>query len=135
MDQDINHSTEENSEEESSNTNIEGKIADSDEAIFLDPLTPDYYWIRGLRRYQKRAYDLALVDFTKTIELTSDWNQRAEASRRRAFCYLALRQNENLITDANWLVEQGFADSNIFDWRGNSRRELGDFEGAIQDYT
>jgi tetratricopeptide (TPR) repeat protein len=135
MDQNTNHNMEENPEEESGNTNIEGEIADSDEAIFLDPLTPDYYWIRGLRKYQQRAYDLALVDFTKTIEITSDWNQRAEACRRRAFCHLALRQYENLIMDANWLVEQGFGDSNIFDWRGSARRELGNFEGAIQDHT
>jgi tetratricopeptide (TPR) repeat protein len=86
-------------------------FADLDEAILLDSSNPDYYFLRGLKRFQNAGskvsasqnipidaiisrqnsqLELALSDFTRTLELNSDFKQQVEVYQKRAFCYFAL---------------------------------------------
>jgi tetratricopeptide (TPR) repeat protein len=122
-------------EERFNSNDADGGFADLDEAIRLDPTNPDYFWQRGLHKYEQGELDAPISDFTKTIELTSDLNRQAEAYRKRLVCYRRLNQCENLLIDTNWLIEHGFGDRQIYEWQGFCRNKLGQFEEAIQDYT
>jgi tetratricopeptide (TPR) repeat protein len=133
---------------------FDGGFADLDEAIRLDPTNPEFYWSRGLHRHERAAWDSnipmdietilsrqqtnleqAEADFTRTIELTSDVERQAEAYRKRLSCYRYLGKFENVITDANWLIEHGFGDGIVYQCRGICRRKLGHLEEAIHDLT
>ena len=114
---------------------VKGGFADLDEAIRLDPANSDYYWARGFGRYQQDEYELALVDFAKAVELTSDLTKKAEVYESRVSCHRHLQQHENVISDATWLIDNGFNDAWVYEFRAYSKRKIRDFEGAIQDYA
>ena len=101
------------------------------------PLLPETYQRRGNRHYQRGEYTEALVAYNKAIEL----------SPHVGLTYL-LRGNVNAayglhqeaIGDydkAEALIDQLslIAQETVFFNRGNSKAELIDYHGALQDYT
>jgi tetratricopeptide (TPR) repeat protein len=44
-------------------------IAESTQAIHLDPKRADAYCVRGLARYRMRQFDQAVADYDKALEL------------------------------------------------------------------
>jgi tetratricopeptide (TPR) repeat protein len=122
------------SQEYFEHNNVADGFLNLEEAIHLDPANSDYYWARGLRRYEQKELELALLDFTTVSEIASDTDRRAEAYRRKIFCYFFLDKCEDLISDANQLIEQGTQESKIYELRGYCKSQLGQFEEAIDDY-
>jgi len=62
----------------------ESAIADYTEALRLDPNQANAYYGRGFIHMQRESYDLALSDFQRYVELTSDsqdpiWREKAKA--------------------------------------------------------
>lgn len=134
------------------NRDLEDGFADLDQAVQLDPDNVSYYWFRGFSRYTHSALQvgesyedhalrsqnylqLALLDFTKTIELASDDNRIADAYRKRIACYQMLNQYDNLIADTNWLIEHGRGDANTYEAQGLYWVKQSQFDEALQAYT
>ena len=103
----------------------------------LPDLSPGAYNRQGNRCYQQGDYDKALAAYGKSIQFAPDGgltylyraNVLAAAERHneaiadydKAICHVAIRQRGVL----------GTAHFN----RGNSKAEVGDLEGAVEDYT
>lgn len=122
-------------EEKFHNKDFEGGLTDLDNAIRLNPSNSDYYWARGIQYYLHKEFQLALLDFNKSLELADDLSNKARAYRKRATCLYFLKEYEKMIFDANWLIDNGFPDDMLYQFRGSSKARLNDLEGAIQDYT
>jgi tetratricopeptide (TPR) repeat protein len=51
------------------------------------------------------------------------------------FCYGRLEDYERVVQDATWLIEHGFVEASIYEWRGWAKYIMGNLEGAIEDYS
>ena len=50
----------------------DGALSDANKAIELEPGNPESYFDRGILNYDKRLFDQALVDFTKSTVLSKE---------------------------------------------------------------
>ena len=100
-------------------------------------LTPDGHTRRANRFYQQGQYEEAIVQYSQAIELASGvplpYFLRGNA-------FVASERNVEALKDYNEAINQIGAfhpsiQSAIYYNRGNSRMELGDCDGAVQDYT
>jgi tetratricopeptide (TPR) repeat protein len=114
---------------------VKGGLSDLEKAIQLDPSRWEYFWTRGAFNYRRHHYISAESDLSKAIDLCPDEKKVGKVYRRRMYCHRSLDQFNLMIEDATWLVEHGFADANIYEWRGWGRYTLGNIEGAIDDYS
>lgn len=114
---------------------VKDGLVDLEQAIQLDPARWEFFWTRGAFNYRRRAYPAALSDLTQAIDLCSDVEQAAKIYQRRMFCYGRLEDYERVVKDATWLIEHGFIEPNIYQWRGWSKYIMGNLEGAIEDYS
>ena len=103
----------------------------------VPPLTPEAYQRRGNRHYQRGEFAEATAAYNKSNELDPD---KALTYLLRANVYSASGRHEEAIEDYDQAatrigqLPRSIQDSVYFN-RGNSKSELADYEGALQDYT
>ncbi|MBD2438353.1 tetratricopeptide repeat protein [Nostoc sp. FACHB-110] len=141
---------------------FEQAIADYSQAIQINIHDAKLYLHRGIARYQLANYELAIEDYTQAIRLNSNF---AVAYKNRADARSHLGDNQGAIEDytqaikinphyattaknrgmARYLLgyQSGFTqaikinprDAVAYKNRGNARADVGDHEGAIEDYN
>ena len=97
----------------------------------------EQYGIRGNRYYQRGEYTEAMVAYSKAVELAPDvaltyllrGNVYAASGRHRE----AIEDYDKAVARINQL-HHSTQDAVYFN-RGNSKAELADYEGALQDYS
>jgi tetratricopeptide (TPR) repeat protein len=132
-------------------------------AIALNPNSWNAYYQRGFARENLQAFDEALADYAAALQLKPDLVQartaragilankgdarraieeltqviraqpNAEAYFSRGRAYAALGEHERAIEDFTWVIEHLRDAPNVYLARAQSRRALGDQEGAAQD--
>ncbi|MDZ7962040.1 MAG: tetratricopeptide repeat protein [Aulosira sp. DedQUE10] len=140
----------------------EGAIADYTQVIQINLNYTKAYNQRGLARYQLRDYQAAIEDYTQALRINPDvaltYINRADARSHLGDHQgaiedytQAIKINPNYaVADKNRVIsryllkeQQRFTqtlkidphDAVAYYNRGNTRAELGDYEGAIADYT
>ncbi|KAF3888007.1 MULTISPECIES: tetratricopeptide repeat protein [Nostocales] len=127
----------------------EGAIADYSQAIRINPYYGKVYTRSGLARYHLGDYEGAIADYSQAIRINPNdafaYKNRADVrshigDRQGALedYSQAMRMNPNLLKD-----KQGFSqvaevhptDADSYKKRGQSRHDMGDYKGAIEDYT
>jgi tetratricopeptide (TPR) repeat protein len=121
------------------NGDLDGAIADLNEAIRLDPELAEAYCDRGWRFFQKSMYDAAFADFNKTIEMNPNY---ALAYNNRGVACSQLRDFDSAITD--WMKtlelqpDHPWAYGNLLQAhldRGDAFRAKGNYDQAMADYN
>ena len=110
---------------------IDGALADYDEAIRTDPKLVAAYVSRGVARHKKGDDNNALVDFDRAVQLDSN-NTNAYFIRG-----LFRQQKGNLdgaLADYDVTIRLDPKNASAFNTRGFVRRTKGDLDGAIADY-
>ncbi|MBD2450768.1 tetratricopeptide repeat protein [Nostoc sp. FACHB-152] len=140
----------------------EEAIADYSQAIQININDAKLYLNRGLARYQIGNYELSIEDYTQAIRLNPNF---AVAYKNRADARSHLGDNQGAIEDYTQAIkinpnyvatyknrgmaryflgyQPGFTqaikinprDAVAYKNRGNARADIGDHEGAIEDYT
>jgi len=105
--------------------------------IELEPNNAEAYFLRGIVNFEETDDDLALNDFDKAIELGFD---KIDIYYHRGLAYESLVEYENALNDLTIYIESktNKTESNLFTaykTRGYCKKDLGDFEGAIEDYS
>lgn len=127
----------------------EGAITDYAQAIQINPYYGKVYTRLGLARYYLGDYEGAIADYTQAIKINPNdavaYKNRADVRSRigdnqGAFedYTQALKLNPNLIQDKQRLtqiMEASPQDAVGFKKRGDSRFDIGDYQGACEDYT
>ncbi|MBD2339578.1 tetratricopeptide repeat protein [Calothrix sp. FACHB-156] len=140
----------------------EGAIADYTQVIQINFNYTKAYTQRGLARYQLKDYQAAIEDYTQAIRINPDvaltYMNRADArshigdhqgaiedytqaikinpnyavaDKNRVISRYLLKEQQRLTHSIKIAPDDAVAFYN----RGNTRAELGDYEGAIADYT
>ncbi|MBW4605284.1 MAG: tetratricopeptide repeat protein [Calothrix sp. FI2-JRJ7] len=130
----------------------EGAIYSCQQAVNINPNYLKAYQRSGLARYQIGDCEGAIVDFTQAIRINP---HDAFAYLNRAYARSHLGDNQGAIEDYTQAIKLN-PDANIslpaeitpittteitpntseeFKTRGNSRYEVGDYTGAVADYT
>jgi tetratricopeptide (TPR) repeat protein len=133
----------------------ERAVADYTQVIQINPYYGKVYTKIGLARYQLGDYEEAIADYTQAIRMNPN---DAVAYSYRADILYSLGNYEGAIKDYNQAIkinpnssykgdlkrildvltqgnEMSPNDAIGFKNRGNSRYDLGDYQGAIEDYT
>ncbi|MDR0585030.1 MAG: tetratricopeptide repeat protein [Treponema sp.] len=96
----------------------------------------DFYVMRGDDRKEKGEYKSAIEDYTQAIGLKQDY---AEAYYKRAYAYLSIRDNDNVIKDFSQVIDLKPDDRNImlgaYHGRGAMYLSTHEYESAIEDFT
>ena len=100
-------------------------------AIELDPKRVDAYVQRGHCHYQKRAYKTAIVNYKAALELQAN---HSSALFTAGLAYQYLKEHENALKMFDEAVKHYPIWPEAYLRRGNSRRELLDYAGAVEDY-
>ena len=103
----------------------------------VPPLTPEAYQRRGNRHYQRGEYAEATVAYNKSIELAPNVGL---TYLLRGNVHAACGHHQEAIKDYDKAVAHvsqlhPIIQDTVFFNRGNSKTELSDYDGALQDYT
>lgn len=104
------------------------------QCIERDSTFADAYFHRGVTYFKQSKYDSALADFKQVHEIRPDqsiiWMYKGFAHRNKGDNDLALACFSNYIS-------QNPKDTSAYSYilRGKVKYELGDFEGAVNDYN
>ena len=90
------------------------------------------FYKKGLKKYDQNDFKGAISNFTKAIEINSEY---AEAYEERGKAKDALSDFEGAISDFTKAIKINPEYGDAFYNRGLSKGELKDFKGAISDYT
>lgn len=118
-----------------SSREFEDALAELGKAVELEPANNDYYLIRGRFLYERGEFDLAIHDLTRVTELSSKVNDIVEAYSLLAISHEELGDFSSLVSDLDWLIENGFADETTYMWRGHQYERSGNHSQAILDFT
>ncbi|GAB1544548.1 hypothetical protein NUACC21_72240 [Scytonema sp. NUACC21] len=127
----------------------EGAIADYIQAIKINPYYGKVYTRIGLARYRLGDYEGAISDYTQAIRINPNdafaYKNRADVrshigDRQGALedYTQAIKMNPNLLKDNQGfpqIVEANPTNAESYKKRGHSRHDIGDYKGAIEDYT
>ncbi len=108
---------------------------DFDNAIFYSPNVANYYYHRGLWRFNENKYDRALEDFTKAIALAPD---QYEGYRMRFETFRKLKTFDNALKDVNKAIELQPNGLDLFFARGVLFMDMNDClltERAITEFS
>src|SRR5579871_3628232 len=97
---------------------VNGGNADLDHAIELAPDNLEYRWTRANRRHHLGQHPLAIEDFSKFIELTTDVEDLGYAYHALAISHEALNLTEAWLADLDWLIAHDQVSGNEYTWRG-----------------
>lgn len=92
----------------------------------------DGYHGRGFSYFAKNQYELAITDFSKAIELDSNY---MVAYYNRGVAYFDLGQNERAITDFTKAMELGLRGKGSYHIRGLAYAKQGQYDLAIADFN
>ena len=115
--------------------NFDDAITYYSEVISLQPdsfILADALVARGSAYANKREYDSALTDLTKTVEL---FPEKVQGYNFRGLAYLRTNHFEEAIQDFNKAIDLGSKDAGVYSNRGLAYYKTGDFEKAIKDYS
>ncbi len=98
--------------------------------ILASPATAADYVTSGQEYFNKGQYDLAIIDFSKAIELNP---RDAGIYGWRGAAYNRKGQYDLAIIDLNTAIELNPNDANAYAWRGNSYTRKGQYDLAIAD--
>jgi len=103
------------------------------------------YYNSGLARVKKGAYDGAIADFTRAIELfeaAGDDENAAKAYNNRGLAWAGKRDYDRAISDWEEALRRNpglprirLVLADAYNNRGLTRVKKGDYNGAIEDYT
>lgn len=115
---------------------IEGALADFNEAIRLDPNLALAYLNRGAVYISKGAFDAGIADETKALELKLPRvEDTASAHTNRAVAYASREDYDKAIADANEAIKLKADYAKAYFARGGSYANKGDKEAAIADFN
>ena len=101
------------------------------------PLTPQAYQRLGNRHYQRGEYTDAVVAYNKAIELAPNvglaYLLRGNVNAACGLHQEAIRDYDKAVANVDQLAR--IAQDTVFFNRGNSKAELSDYHGALQDYA
>jgi len=133
------------------------------QAIALDPNSSNAYFQRAFAKEALNAFDDALADYQTALQLNPgltaartaraaiysnkgdhrraideltqviESQPNAEAYYNRGRAYASLGEHARAIEDFTWVIDHLRDAPYVYFARANSRRELGDLEGAAQD--
>jgi tetratricopeptide (TPR) repeat protein len=127
----------------------EGAISDYTQALQINPYYGKVYAKIGMARYSLGDYEGAIADYNQAIRLNPNdaiaYKNRADVrsqigDTQGAFedYTQAIKINPTLLKDKQRFPQKITVnphDAASYKKRGNSRAELGDYEGAIEDYS
>jgi tetratricopeptide (TPR) repeat protein len=114
---------------------FQGAIADYDKAIALNPACGGYYCNRGQAEFSLNRIKQSLADYNAAIELDPASSQAYyNRGLLKATC---LKNYTGAVRDFTKAIDfhSDPHAADIFYWRGNARLQLGDYRGAVDDYT
>lgn len=120
---------------EKESSDLKDALVELGKAIEVEPTNSDYYLIRGRLLNLRGEFDLAISDLKKVTELSSDLNDVAEAYNILAIAHGEIGDLSLLVSDLDWLIENGFADEGIYMWRGGQHERSGNYLQAMLDFT
>ena len=88
--------------------------------------------LAALAEHRREAYQFAVADFSRLLQSQP---HHAEAYNYRAVAYFQLRNTYQATLDINRALDCQVDYAEAYINRGMLRHELGDFQGAIDDYT
>ena len=103
-------------------------IADSDQAIRLDPQFAAAFNIRGWAYMEKRDYDKAIVDYDHAIQLDPKY------ALRRGTAYLRKHDYDKAIADYDHAIQINPKSAQAYANRGTTYLRKHDYNKAIVDY-
>ncbi|KAB2852542.1 MAG: tetratricopeptide repeat protein [Anaerolineae bacterium] len=101
----------------------------------LAPTNLDYLWVIANFWYHQDLDANAVPALSRIIKLAILSEDLEKAYNRRAYSYELLGQHMDSLTDMDWLINNGFGDAFRFERRGECRLKMGDFQGAIDDFS
>ena len=114
---------------------LDGALADFNEAIRLDPNLAVAYMNRGVVYASKSDFDNAIADETKALDLKlAKSEDQATAYANRAIAYLAKQDPDKALADADAAVTANGNNAKAYLIRGTIRSAKSDTEGAIADF-
>lgn len=115
---------------------LDGALADYNEAIRLDPNLAVAYLSRGTVYLSKNDLDKGIEDLTKAIDLKlSKVEDQSKAFTNRAAAYSAKNDFDKALTDVEEAIKIKSDYAKGYLVRGTVRQNKGDNEGAIADFN
>jgi tetratricopeptide (TPR) repeat protein len=107
-------------------------IADTSEALRLQPGSIELYNLRGSAYYDKGEYDIAIADFTDALRIGPP---NAIILHNRGNAYRGKRDYANALNDYNQAIALNPKEAMGYKNRGLVKEALGDLDGALADYN
>lgn len=114
------------------NGNLEGALADFEDAIALNPNQATAFFNRGVLIHSLGKLEAAIQDFSAAIALLPDYD---EPYYQRGNSYRQLGQFHQAIQDYTQAIRINPYCIKAYYQRADSRAELGDHPGALADYS
>jgi tetratricopeptide (TPR) repeat protein len=111
---------------------MQGAIADFDEAICLAPDNADVYFLRGSVKYALGDNREAIIDFDETVRRNPN---ESSAYFVRGIVKSELGEYEEAITDFSEALRLKPNDAEVYFKRGNVKGHLNNFKEAIKDFN
>lgn len=100
--------------------------------ILQDTSRSNQYLRSGLRKFEAKSYEAALLDFDAAVyNSQSNW----KAYRFRGDVYMELKKYESAILDYSQSLSLNGKDTLSFKGRADAKRFTGDLKGALEDYN
>jgi tetratricopeptide (TPR) repeat protein len=110
-------------------------IDEFNEAIYINPNVPEYFYERGKSYYKLENYTKAIPDFTKAISL--DYEYINSSYRYRAWSYIKIEQYAKAISDGNYLIKSSdnYAQARGYFINGYAYTDMKEYEKSLEYYN
>jgi tetratricopeptide (TPR) repeat protein len=100
--------------------------------VSKNTLNPLELYERGKAKDENSDYDGAIIDFTKAIELDSEY---IDAFRGRASARIWINDYKGVVDDYTKVIELNFDDIDAYRSRGHAKASIKDYKGALKDFN